>query len=366
MLLLLLAATLSAAPDDLTKHLLLDDSRFIMRLNPAAIEKSPALDDAARKKLHATFGREMFKMLLKQLGLTEQIAVDSATVSFRGLPVLVPGEADDPDEIPCVFVIEGDFRKENLGEKMAEKIKTGEITEIKVLDLPVYFPHRQRDAMFLSQIGERTMMFAQKRTSIEEAVKGVSDLKAPRESMRGLFEKSEGVPPLLDMAMEINDAERRQIAAMESTKRAPFAAKLAEAHLRIRLEEKETIVARAVFTDTLSAAQADALLKTWLMLGRAAVAQATDEEKKATALRAMDAFKVELKEKTLTLRADLERTLLNSTFAEFGMVSEVRSEPDAAKPGEKKPDEAKPEPKKPAAKVSITIGGPQPAEKKKD
>lgn len=77
----------------------------------------------------------------------------------------------------------GKFSYEKISKALEEMAERGELSVFKIDDLPIYFNHRSREAIYFGIVDDGVMIASSKKSTIEDAIQGLTDLREPNETL---------------------------------------------------------------------------------------------------------------------------------------------------------------------------------------
>lgn len=130
---------------------------------------------------------EHFRKLNEMLGVNLSDQTTSITICSSGQmgPPSPDGRGGD-----FLSISNGNFSYEKISKVLDEMAERGELSVFKIDDLPIYFNHRSREAIYFGVVDDGVMIASSKKTTIEDAIKGLTELRKPDETLMKRLEWS--------------------------------------------------------------------------------------------------------------------------------------------------------------------------------
>lgn len=262
---LLFGAVLAA--DNLNVHLYPKETTLVAFFDLEGMRGSGVFDE----DLNATFeeiiqSNEQVQRLAKILSFDPRKDIESFTVCA--------GRQQGPNA-PSLMIVNGAFPYDQIVSELAKMAESGELTGLSINDLPVYYNHRAREAVFFAIIDGQTVIASQSKGMLEDAIQGLTDLREPSESLAERLawgnEERES-EPLIRLAGLFPEPFREAMA--EFGPLAPIAEKMRGYNLTLHLEGEAIFQARLTLEDAAAAQTSVRVFRAMLTMGKAALENA--------------------------------------------------------------------------------------------
>lgn len=262
----LLASVLLTA-EDLNRYLYPKETTLVAFFDLAGMRGTGIFDD----DLKATFdeiiqSNEQVKRLGKILSFDPSKDISAFTVCA--------GAQQGPDA-PSLMIVNGEFPYDKIVAELEKLAESGELTAISINDLPVYFNHRSREAVFFGILDGKTVIASQSKLMLEDAIQGLTDLREPSEALAerlswGNEERQSA--PLIRLAGLFPETFRKAMG--EFGPLAPIAEKMEGYNLTLHVEDEAMFQARLTLTDPSSAQTSVRVFRAMISMGKAALENA--------------------------------------------------------------------------------------------
>lgn len=230
----LLATSLLWAGSELNQHLYPSDTRNIVVIDFAAIRASGLFAEQMSEDFEVFLqDNEHFRKLNDLVG--ENLAESTTMLTICGASdTMGPRSA-------YLSISNGDFSYDKISKILGEMAERGELSSFTINDLPVYFNHRSREAIYFTIVDDGVMIASSKKATIEDAIQGLTDLRSPNpeliERLKWSAEDTKEVetPPSVYLAGIFPEAARKQ---MEESPLREIAKDMVGYNLTIHLGEK--------------------------------------------------------------------------------------------------------------------------------
>lgn len=295
------AATFAA--DDVNRYLYPTDTSMLAVIDLDAMRQSRLFEKELDQGFKALIdSNEQVRNLSRVVGFDPAKELTAFTVCA--------GQARSRER-DSLLILNGRFPYEKLAAALAEQAEKGELTAMTVNDLPVYFNHRARRAVYFALVDHRTLIASPAKQMVENSIQGLTDLREPKDEMKKLLvndllpEKAPG-NPAVTLAGLFPEQARRQFANAEPLR--AIADKLVGYHVLVLLGEPTMVRARLTLSDAAAAQQAVATFNLMVGFGKAALANSD-----RTDIREMlEKLKFSPKESAIVIEADLPRSLVET------------------------------------------------------
>lgn len=265
-LILSLLANVTAWADGINSHMYLKDTTLIAIFDLDRIRKTGLFEDDLKDAFDNIINsNEQVQKVGKILDFDPSKEVTKFTICG--------GRQQGPDA-SVLLIVNGEFPYDKLVAALAEMTDKGELTSISINDLPVYFNHRARDAIYFALVDAETVITSSSKTMIEDAIQGLTDLREPPEDVarRLALDDGEESPPLIHLIGMFPDEFRRQMGNFPPLK--PIADRMVAYNLVVRVEKEAEFQARLTLEDPTTAQQSVRVFKAMIELGKAALSNA--------------------------------------------------------------------------------------------
>lgn len=258
LLLTLVSAVIGA--ENLNPHLYPSSANMIATVDLNAVRRSGFFnEDLQRGFEQAINANEQVQRLARLLSFDP--VKDLATFT-----ICASGQGRDAQ---ALMIVNGQFPYEKLTTALKDMAKKGELTELSFNDLPIYFNHRARQAVYFAVIDGGTAIASSSKKLLEDAIQGLTDLRQPKpELQERLTWKDEGTPAVR-LAGVFPEEARRQMERVPQF--GAFAKDLVGYNMIFQFGEPNHFEARLTLKETAAAKQAATTFKMLLQLGKVAL-----------------------------------------------------------------------------------------------
>jgi hypothetical protein len=292
-----------ATDDGINRHLYPAKATRFVIVDLAQIRKSGLLD----KELEQGFAdfiesNEQVKSLSKLLKFDPQRDVNQITIC-------AVGEARQDGN--GLMIVNGTFPFDESQKALADMSEQGQLTTMSVNDLPVYFNHRARQAVFFALVDGRTAIATTSKPVLEDAVEGLTNLREPSDDLKARLAKTEATNASVRMAGLFPEDAKRNM------KNAPPLAAIAE-HLvafgmTLTLDNGAQVRGRIAMTDEEVSRNAKNSFELLLQLGKVAAAANTERPE---GLQVINSVKLDVDGPDVLFTMDLPRDLVERILAQ--------------------------------------------------
>lgn len=294
------------ADDESIRHMIPTKSNMVMHVDLAAVRQAGVFNDEIQRAFKAMVTEnEQVKKLAQLLQFDPEKQISGFTVC---------GVGEGPNG-NALMIVNGAFPYDELGKQLGAMVENGELTSMSINDLPVYFNHKARQAVYFAVIDATTAIASSSKRILEDAVQGLTDLREPAEDIKSRLawtkkdEDDEEEAPAMTIA-GVFPAE-----AKENMSRIPqmamFAKNLVGYNIAFRFGEPNKFVARLTMTDSNAAKAASTTFKLFVGLGMTALRA---QNERPDILQMMEKLKISDKDKDLMFEAEIDKSLME-TFA---------------------------------------------------
>ncbi|MFO0944485.1 MAG: hypothetical protein U1D30_00845 [Planctomycetota bacterium] len=265
-LVLTLLANVTAWAEDINSHMYLKDTTLVAIFDLAGIRKTGLFEDDLKDAFDNIINsNEQVQKVGKILNFDPSKEVTRFTIC---------GGRQQGPEASVLLIVNGEFPYDKLVAALGEMVDKGELTSISINDLPVYFNHRARNAIYFALVDGQTVITSSSKAMIEDAIQGLTELREPAEELAGRLKWDDGKesPPLIHLIGLFPDEFRRQMATFPPLK--PIADRMVAYNLVVRVEEEAEFQARLTLEDPTTAQQSVRVFKAMIELGKAALSNA--------------------------------------------------------------------------------------------
>lgn len=116
-----------------------------------------------------------------------------------------------------VSISNGDFSYEKISKILQEMAERGELSTFTINDLPVYYNHRSREAIYFTIVDDGVMLASSKKAGIEDSIQGLTDLRTPNAALLDRLKwsaedtKEEEIKPSVYLAGVFPETARKQL-----------------------------------------------------------------------------------------------------------------------------------------------------------
>jgi hypothetical protein len=221
---------------------------------------------------------EHFRKLNDLLGVnladeTTRITICGQSVGPPGPPGPRPGgrrgEGGD-----FLSISNGRFSYEQISKVLEEMAERGELSRFTLNDLPVFFNHRSREAIYFSIVDDGVMIASSRKAIIEDAIQGLTDLREPDKVLIERLEwssedtKDEKVKPAVYMAGVFPDQAR---SSLERSPLKDIAKDMVGYNLTIHLGEKALFRGRLELATDEAASRAEKMFNLFTNLMKTSI-----------------------------------------------------------------------------------------------
>jgi hypothetical protein len=201
---------------------------------------------------------------------------------------------------------------DQVSKALVEMAERGELSTFNVNDLPIYFNHRSREAIYFGIVDDGVMIASSKKSTIEDSIQGLTELRQPNaelmERLKWSAEDTKEIEekPSVYLAGVFPEEARKQLE--ESPLRA-FAKDMVGYNMTIHLGEKAMFRGRLELASEASAAQAE---KTFNLFFGMMKGMMTDGGKRTDTAELLSTAEIKANKKDLRFNMTAPRTLLAS------------------------------------------------------
>jgi hypothetical protein len=186
---------------------------------------------------------EHFRKLNELLGVnladeTTRITICGQSVGPPGPPGSGGGGRGRGD---FLSISNGRFSYEKISKVLEEMTERGELSRFTINDLPIYFNHRSREAIYFAIVDDGVMVASTRKAIIEDSIQGLTDLREPDKVLVERLQwssedtKDETIKPSVYMAGVFPETAR---GALENSPLKEIAKDMVGYNLTIHLGEK--------------------------------------------------------------------------------------------------------------------------------
>lgn len=289
--------------EDANRHLFPSRSNMVMHIDLQAVRQAGIFNEEIQRA---------FKAIVTE---NEQVKKLSQLLSFdpekqiAGFTVCGVGEGREGN---ALMIVNGQFPSEELGKQLSAMVENGELTGMSINDLPVYFNHKARQAVYFAVVDGSTAIASTSKRILKDAVQGLTDLREPAAELKSRLDwgvDEDGKPPAMTIAGVFPEEAKQNMSRIPQM--AGFAKQLVAYNIVFHFGEPNQFSARLTLTDANAAKAASLTFKLFMGLGITAL---RTQNERPDIVEMMEKVKIGDKDKDLTFEAEFPRSLLE-TFA---------------------------------------------------
>lgn len=209
-----LAMALCLADEDVSLHLYPTGTKSIVVIDLIALRSSGLFDREMRE------GFEYFledNQHMKKLG--EILNADLGQAAKR---ITICSKGEMGPDAATLTVSNGDYPFDKFSKALSQMAEQGELTVFTVNDLPVYFNHRSREAIYFAIVDDGVMVASNRKSMIEDSIQGLTELRQPDEALLERLKwsaedtKNEEIKPSVYLAGVFPEAAREEMQSDQS------------------------------------------------------------------------------------------------------------------------------------------------------
>lgn len=302
--LLLLLPLITSQADDFSRHLYPVKTNLVARVDLRAVRQSGLMDEEMKEGFENMLkSNEQISRLSKILEFDPAKQVHGFTVCGGG-----DGRGRRDGDRNTLVIVNGEFPEAKLATALKDMAEKGELTALEHNDLPIYFNHRLRQAIYFSLIDSRTAIISSSKELIEDAIQGLTDLREPTKELneRLTWEDADKKAAVV-LAGVFPEAARQQLARVPQL--SDIADKMIGYNFSFRIDSDPRFQGRFTMTDANAAKQALTTFQALLTLGKAAM---NASGQRPDILEMLNAMQLSDKGADLILNVQITRSLLET------------------------------------------------------
>lgn len=209
-----IAALSLSAGEDVSVHLYPTGTKSIVVVDLEAVRASGLFDRELRESFEYFLEDNEH---MKKLG--EILNADMGAAAKR---IVICSRGEMGRESATLTISKGDYPFDKYSDALQQLAEQGELTLFTVNDLPVYYNHRSREAIYFAVVDDGLMVASNRKSMLEDSIQGLTELRPPDESLLERLEwsaedvKDEEVRPCIYLAGVFPEAAREEMMANES------------------------------------------------------------------------------------------------------------------------------------------------------
>ena len=259
----LISALIVAQADQINRYLYPSDATLLAVFDMEAVRGSGLFDSELR---------DGFERMLKRDGpIAELGRLLDFDPSRQIASVTVCGAGERGDRPSSLMIVNGALPYEKSRPILAQMVETGKLTGLEFQDLPIYFDHRARRAVFFALIDAQTMIASSSRKTLQDAIQGLTDLREPPEelALRITWDSDEETPAIR-LAGRFPETARERLTRIPPI--APIAEDLVAYNVTVRFGKVVTTRARLTLRNDDASDRARGVFAGLIGLGKIALA----------------------------------------------------------------------------------------------
>ncbi|MBY0588032.1 hypothetical protein K2X85_12700 [bacterium] len=257
---------------------------------------------------------EHFRKLNEMLGVN--LADETTRITICGQSIGPPGPpgTGGPEGGrgggDVLSISNGSFSYEKISKVLEEMAERGELTKFTVNDLPIYFNHRSREAIYFGIVDDGVMISSSRKGIIEDAIQGLTDLREPDKVLMDRLQwssedtKEEKIKPAVYLAGVFPEQAR---AALERSPLKEIAKDMVGYNLTIHLGEKAFFRGRLELASDESATRAEKMFNLFTGLMKTSI---KNQGSRPDMLELFGNMEIKADKKDLKFNMTAPRTLL--------------------------------------------------------
>lgn len=203
-------AVLAAGVDtEVNQHLYPRDTKSIVVVDLDAVRASGMFDREMRE------GFEFFLQDNEHMRKLGEILKTDLSMAAKRFTICSMGEMER--NAATVTISNGDYSFDRYSDALGQMAEDGELTVFTVDDLPVYYNHRSREAIYFAIVDDEVMVASNKKSMIEDSIRGLTELREPNPELLERLEwsaedtKDAEIKPCMYLAGVFPQAAKREM-----------------------------------------------------------------------------------------------------------------------------------------------------------
>lgn len=194
---------------DVNQHLYPKETKSVVVVDLEALRASGMFDREMRE------GFEFFLQDNEHMKKLGEILKTDLSLAAKRFTICSTGEMER--NAATLTISNGDYSFDKYSDALGKMAEDGELTVFTVDDLPVYYNHRSREAIYFAIVDDGVMVASNRKSMIEDSIQGLTELREPNtellERLKWSAEdtKDAEVKPCVYLAGVFPQAARREM-----------------------------------------------------------------------------------------------------------------------------------------------------------
>lgn len=261
------APSVETTPENLNRHLYPSDTTLVALFDLDGLRATGLFDQEFKEGFDAIVAsNESAAKLGKILSFDPTKDIKLFTVCA--------GRQQGPDA-SGLMIVNADFPYDKMVAELAKMADSGELTQLSINDLPVYFNHRSREALYFAVVDPTTVIASSSKRMLEDSIQGLTELREPKEDIAEQMawgDEERQKAPLIRLTGVFPEEFRGAMGQFPPLK--PIAERMVGYNLTVHMEDQAIFQARLTLEDASTAQNSVRVFRAMLEMGKAALTNA--------------------------------------------------------------------------------------------